>query len=637
MIPVGQMAWAESMQGYNGVNSTQSFGVSRGLNQITGERVALIIGNASYRRADKLLNPVNDARLMGETLKNAGFRLVGGKPLIDGDKSTIEQSIREFGQLLRGGSVGLFYYSGHGLQIKGENYLVPVTADIRSESDVDYELVNASLVLKAMEFAGNRLNIVILDACRNNPFGSKGLRSMTSGLAQVQAPAGTVISYATQPGNVARDGLGNNSPYTEALITTISQPGLDVFATFNQVGLRVKQATGGEQQPWLAMSPIEGVFTFTQPTASPPDSKPQTQLSPSIPTVDRDALFWQSIGSSNKITDFQAYLTQFPAGTYSVLARDRIEELGRQQASVMSIVPRSSPTDISTTATQRPGSVFRDCSECPEMVVVPAGNFNMGSPLDEPERSSDEGPQHRVTIAMSLAVGRYAVTRGEFAQFISETSRAMPGNCMTVDSEGIWVKRPGANWRSPGFQQTERDPVVCVNWDDAKAYVAWLSKKSNQNYRLPTEAEWEYAARSGTTTRYWWGDDARHTAQCAYANGADISTKSKLSSWKVTDCDDSFIYTAPSGRFKPNTFGLYDMLGNVWQWVEDEWSENYQGAHSDSSAFTTFAGSSVHVIRGGSWASNPSRLRSSIRYHNFAYESNLSVGFRVVRHLNHHD
>jgi uncharacterized caspase-like protein len=225
-------------------------------------RVALVVGNGAYRNVALLKNPANDARLMAQTLTAVGFELIDGKPLVDADKATLERAIRSFGQALRGGAVGLFYYSGHGVQINGVNYLVPVGANVAEELDVKFELVDAGLVLDAMAIARNRLNILILDACRNNPFGGRGLRDIGAGLAQVSAPSGTVISYATQPGDVAQDGAGRDSPYTEALAAAIRHPGQDIFATFNEVGLRVKEATGGQQQPWLATSPIDGQFYF---------------------------------------------------------------------------------------------------------------------------------------------------------------------------------------------------------------------------------------------------------------------------------------------------------------------------------------------------------------------------------------
>lgn len=274
-------------------------------------RVALVIGNGAYQNAAPLPNPPHDATLIAETLSQLGFTLVGGGPLIDADKPAMEKAIREFGRQLQGGAVGLFYYSGHGIQVNGSNYLIPVTANIASDVDVKYELMDVGYVLDEMTHAGNRLNIVILDACRNNPFAKKGTRAMSSGLGQVNAPAGTVIGYATQPDNVAADGTGSNSPYTAALAQALHKPGLDLFGVFNEVGLEVKQATAGQQQPWLSASPIEGRFFFAgEPEAAPP--------------ADPDLAFWDSIKSSSASDDYQAYLAKFPDGKFAELAKRKL-------------------------------------------------------------------------------------------------------------------------------------------------------------------------------------------------------------------------------------------------------------------------------------------------------------------------
>jgi uncharacterized protein YraI len=225
-------------------------------------RVALVVGNSQYVHIPTLSNPGNDARLMAETLRGLGFALVGGGPQLDLDKPRLDTAVQAFGQALAGADVALFYYAGHGVQVRGNNYLVPVAANPAREADVDFQMVDVGLVLRQMEGAGTRLNLILLDACRNNPFGGRGLRSAQSGLAQMRAPEGTLISYATQPGNVALDGSDGNSPYTTALTQAIRRPGVDIFQTFNQVGLSVMQATGNAQQPWLSTSPIRGAFYF---------------------------------------------------------------------------------------------------------------------------------------------------------------------------------------------------------------------------------------------------------------------------------------------------------------------------------------------------------------------------------------
>jgi uncharacterized caspase-like protein len=236
---------------------------------VAEKRVALVIGNSTYQSVPRLENPRNDALLVAETLSRLGFTLVGGAAQVELDKSSFDGVVQRFGSQLIGADVALFYYAGHGLQVRGTNYLVPVTANPTRETDVDFQMVDVGLVLRQMEGAGTKLNIVILDACRNNPFGGRGLRASDGGLAQIRAPEGTLLSYATQPGNVALDGDDGHSPYTRALVETMQKPGLDVLQAFNQVGLMVKRATGSSQQPWVSSSPIDGSFYFASTSSTP--------------------------------------------------------------------------------------------------------------------------------------------------------------------------------------------------------------------------------------------------------------------------------------------------------------------------------------------------------------------------------
>ena len=244
------------------------------------KRIALVVGNSAYQNVTRLDNPKNDAALMADTLGGLGFTLIGGGAQTDLDKAALDIAIQNFGRQIQGADVTLFYYAGHGVQVSGSNYLVPVNANPTREADVDFQMVDVNLVLRQMQGSGTRLNMVILDACRNNPFGARGLRSAEGGLAQLRAPEGTLISYATQPGSVAQDGADGHSPYTRALADTIVQAGLDIFQAFNQVGLAVKRTTGGAQQPWVSSSPIDGTFYFVPPqaagsaTPSPAPSRP---------------------------------------------------------------------------------------------------------------------------------------------------------------------------------------------------------------------------------------------------------------------------------------------------------------------------------------------------------------------------
>jgi len=232
-----------------------------------GRRVALVIGNSRYEYVPALSNPSHDAELMAATLRSVGFKLVGDRALIDLDKPAFESAVQRFGDEAEGSNIALFYYAGHGLELNGANYLAPVSTNPTKEADVALQMVEAQSVLRQMEDSGAKLNVVILDACRNNPFAGRGLRATNGGLGEMQAPTGTLISYATQPGEVAGDGSGRDSPFTQALAEAIPLPGVDILLLFNKVAVTVQNRTGGNQQPWTSHSPIDGEFQFTETPA----------------------------------------------------------------------------------------------------------------------------------------------------------------------------------------------------------------------------------------------------------------------------------------------------------------------------------------------------------------------------------
>ena len=275
------------------------------------------------------------------------------------------------------------------------------------------------------------------------------------------------------------------------------------------------------------------------------------------------------------------------------------------------------------------GDMFRDCDACPEMVVVPAGTYMMGSPASEKGRDDNEGPVHQVTIAQPFAVGKYEVTRGEYGRFVSATGHST-GNSCKIYEDGAWKSRSGRDWRNPGYEQTAEHPVVCVNWKDAQAYVRWLSDQTGEGYRLLSEAEWEYVARAGTTTAWYWGES--ETGQCRYANGGDQTAKSHNDGWTVAACDDGHYQTAPVGSYEANAFGLYDVLGNVWEWTGDCWNKSYAGAPSNGGAWEG-GKCTRRVLRGGSWYSEPRYLRSAYRYRFTPRFRIYYLGFRLARTL----
>jgi formylglycine-generating enzyme required for sulfatase activity len=292
-----------------------------------------------------------------------------------------------------------------------------------------------------------------------------------------------------------------------------------------------------------------------------------------------------------------------------------------------------------------PGSSFRDCtSNCPELVVLPPGSFMMGSSSTESGRDldGDEDPQHFVTIAYPFAVGRFAVTREEFRSFARGTKLQDPAGC-NIHLPPNWPTIPGLNWHHTGFPQNGHHPVVCVSWKEAQAYVRWLSHKAGHEYRLLSEAEWEYAARSGTTTADYWGDNQNDA--CAYANGVDLSLKAKFPDTEVMQhCHDGFVNTAPVGSFRPNAFGLYDMMGNVFEMLADCYAPGYARAPTDGSSrnedvcrqkfkMGSMEMSGCRVNRGGSWTSTPSGLRAAARACDTETTRVVDLGFRVARRL----
>ena len=278
----------------------------------------------------------------------------------------------------------------------------------------------------------------------------------------------------------------------------------------------------------------------------------------------------------------------------------------------------------------KPGDTIKDCSDCPELVVVPPGSFIMGSPPAEARRGYGEGPQRQVVINYYFAMGRTHITKKQFAAFVTDTNYVSQGGCLSFGGGGgLWKKR---SWQNPGFPQDDNHPVTCVSWLDAKAYASWLTRKTGKQYRLPSEAEWEYAAKAGTVISRYWGENA--DLACNFANVADISARNKVAdiSWDTHNCNDGYAYTSPVGIFKPNNFGLYDMLGNLWQWVEDSAHDNYEGAPTDGGVWQ--GKSTRRMLRGGSWSCKTSLVRSSSRLRLEESTKDQWSGFRVIRILN---
>ena len=274
----------------------------------------------------------------------------------------------------------------------------------------------------------------------------------------------------------------------------------------------------------------------------------------------------------------------------------------------------------------QPGTTIRDCPTCPVLTVLPTGRFEQGSAPTE-NSSTFEKPLHWVMIARPIALSTNAVTVDEFREFVAATGRDMQG-CETYD--GDWRYRTENSWENPGFEQTGSHPVTCTSWNDAKAYAAWLSAKTGQHYRLPSASEWEYAARAGGVAAQPWGADGSDA--CANANVADQSAGHRYPGWTVFACNDGYAQTAPVGSFKANTFGLNDMLGNVFQWTEDCWNADYKGAPVDGAARTD-GNCAERELRGGSWFSSPNYVRANYRNHFGVDYRTSTVGIRLARDI----
>ncbi|WP_395020716.1 SUMF1/EgtB/PvdO family nonheme iron enzyme [Dongia sp.] len=735
--------------------------------ETAGPRVALVIGNSRYGgEIGDLANPANDARLMAETLRKLGFTVI---ERIDADQKQMQRAVVDFGKSLsQAGSeaTGLFYYAGHGLQVDGENYLIPVNAAIKDERDVEVEAVASNLVLKQMDFAGNAVNIVILDACRNNPL-SRSFRSQVSGLAEPRRkPRGSFIAYSTAPGDVAADGASRNSPYTRALVDAIQKPGAALEEIFRDVRSSVMAATQQKQVPWDSSS-LTAPFYFIPPTETAAAEAPVAPApAPSGDSKAVELAYWNSIANSSNPAMFERYLKRFPNGEFADLAAAKLEELQQSAAAEKTRTPetraepdleiaeldatyvavqganiRAAPStdakivarlkaddpvlvtgqvkgkdwyrvesetgagfvnmtllaqadaneiaewrDLKATpgveatkaflakhpdgyfkpkaeallaSLQQPspapapapattpspapapaaaagpavkaGQVLRDCGDCPEMVVVPAGVFVMGAATGETGNYTNESPQRQVAIK-AFAVAKFEATIGDFGNFLQQSGYDAGSGCY-VDSVNVV---PTLSWKNPGFSgyaPGARDPVACVDWNAAQAYAAWLSKKTGRRYRLLTEAEFEYATRAGSTGFFPWGIDANQA--CAFANIAD-ATAMRAPWWQAgytgVNCNDGASYTTSVGRYQPNAFGLYDMIGNVAEWVADCYFDGYASAPADGSAVDV-AGCQQRALRGGSWGANPYLSRSAARIYAGPSVRVTVYGFRVARDL----
>jgi len=505
------------------------------------QKYALVIGNGAYTGISRLNNPVNDANDVSAALQSLGFTV---DKVLDANLDQMESSIMRLKNRLSASknSYGFFFYAGHGVQSGGENYLIPVGASIPSENYLRDRAVSVQVMLAELNDAGNELNVVVLDACRDNPFSWR--RSGSRGLTVVSnQPADSIIVYATSAGSTAADGTDRNGLFTSYLLNNLKTPGLEVKEVFNRTGADVARASNKAQIPAIYSQFFETAYLGSKPQA--------TTAQPSQP----------------------------------------------QQANTQP----APQTNTQQSVIQPSASVLND------MVRIQGGTFTMGSPTNEPNRVNDE-VQHQVTVS-SFYMGKYEVTQKEYQEVMGVNPSNFRGDNLPVENVSWYDAVEYCNRRSKKEGLT---PAYTKNGDN----VTW--NRNANGYRLPTEAEWEYACRAGTATPFSTGNNiitsqANYDGNYPYNNNAKGEYREK---------------TMPVGSFTPNVWGLYDMHGNVSEWCWDWYSGYSSGYQTDPTGAVTGSG---RVVRGGDWYNDGRYLRSAFRNYFNPLNRYYYIGFRLVR------
>ena len=473
------------------------------------QKLALVVGNASYAKSP-LVNPVRDANAVATELRGLGFTVTVRDNLSLRDFS---RAVDDFAGRLQSGDLALFYYSGHGMQVDRENYLLPVDFEAASEADVPYAAYPANRVRDKLERSGARLRLLILDACRDNPY--KTSKGGPSGLAPMGSTAeGTLIAFATGDNNTASDNPGqNNGLFTQKLLAAMNEPGLELHDIFNRVKQDVYFGSNKRQNPFT-YDDVAGAFYF-RPAGAPVAPGP-------VPArLDAAAEAWALVRDSKTPEDFDDFARSFPNSDLAAAAKLRAAQLRR---AVAPVIPRVDA--------RRAGETKVNPKDGLTYVWIGPGTFMMGCSPGDTECAPNEKPAHQVTIPGGFWMGQTTVTQAAYQRVT------------------------GTN---PSVTKGDKLPVVSETWEEARDYCAAVGM------RLPTGAEWEYAARAGTTSSRY-GDIDRIAWYQANSGGKLHEVAQK----------------------QPNTWGLYDMLGNVAQWTADWFEEGktrvYYGAFFGSPA-----------------------------------------------------
>ena len=583
--------------------------------QAGGPRCALVIGNGNYSELGRLKNPANDATDMGQALTELGFKV---RLFVDADLPSMEDAVVRLGSDLAGSadSVGFFFYAGHGVQAGGTNYLIPADARIASEAFLKNKALPAQSVLDTLQGARNALNIVVLDACRDNPF-SWG-RSTARGLTVVGSqPTGSIVAYATSAGSVAQDGTGRNGVFTSELLKQIRTPGLEIKDVFNRTGKGVSTVTAGKQVPAVYNQFFDSAYLAGAQGAAAA-SPAQVATAPAVAatmTVTRSygSLVVSSLSAGTLYLDGK-FMGDLPAGAEARL--DNNVEVGERSVELRYASGDKESQNVTVRKGQSSVVSFSWKKAAPQtpvapaqpavvdgMVLVPSGSFTMGSRAGEAGRYGNE-VQHQVSVG-AFYIGATEVTQAQYKAVMGDNPSNFKGDDLPVESVSWHDAVAFCN------KLSEREGLSTVYTINGNNVTAELNTKG---YRLPTEAEWEYAAKGCGAS----GSLAVNAVYAGSANLADVAWYSGNSGYR----------THPVGQKKANALGLYDMAGNVWEWCWDIYGNYPSGSQRDPMGAPSGGG---RVFRGGSWGSVARHLRTALRYDIDPGSGDDDLGFRLAR------
>lgn len=563
----------------------------------TQHRIALVIGNNAYKNTNPLHNAVTDARTMRDVLAARNFEVLYHENV---DRVAMHDAFDDFINRLTANTVGMVFYAGHGVQIKDTNYLLPVDIKVNNERDVQRDGVDLGKTLDFMGKSNTAFSLAVIDACRNNPFKIPGTtRSVggSKGGLAAQAARGLMVVYAAGVNQEAVDRLGENDPnpnglFTREFVQALSVPGLTVQEVVSKARLAVHakaSAVGRVQMPALYDEAV-GTFVFT--AANVPDVPNVPNVPDSIPTREPDPV---PIPDPKPIDN----------GRGVVISEKQPEHC------------------VDSTTADKNGKLALEFA--PELVIIPAGCSMMGNARSETTPECNQSQQHKVCVN-AFKISKYEITVKQYLACVEAKGCSLP-HWQEVGSEYNTTTGSNEYYKNLGHAlMGDNHPIVGVSWRDAVAYTQWLSNQTGKTYRLPTEAEWEYAARAGTTTAYWWGDDASYD-HANHGQGVCCGT--------LVRGKDKWEYTAPVGSFAANPWGLYDTAGNVWEWTCSEFSQPYSGEENTNVMETTCKSQvdagDLLVLRGGSWHYAARWLKSASRLYYSADSRMHDTGLRVVQ------